>query len=105
MMLPMVAVGADMIPTGAFTLCSHLAPTASVGSNCQIWFVEATLMVNPPRMYSLLLNTANPPGRVVPAAAGQSSAPVSVVMTSVTGLYKNTRPVAVVAPAAEPPTQ
>jgi hypothetical protein len=75
-----------MIGTGVFTLCSHLAPTPSVGSNCQIWLVEATLMVNPPRMYSLLLNTENPPGRVVPAAAGQSSAAVSVVMTSVTGL-------------------
>jgi hypothetical protein len=82
----MVAVGAYMIPIGVLVLCNHFEPTAAVGSNCQIWFVEATLMVNPPRMYSLLLNTENPPGRVVPAAAGQSSAPVSVVMVSVAGL-------------------
>jgi hypothetical protein len=83
----MEAVGAYMIPTGVFTLCSHLAPTAAVGSNCHIWFVEATLMLNPPSMYSLLLVTAKPPGRIVPAASpGQLSAPVSVVTVSVTGL-------------------
>ena len=87
MMPLMVQVGAYMIPTGVFVICVHLAPTAAVGSNCQIWLVEATLMLNPPRMYSLLLATANPPGRIVPAASpGQLSAPVSVVTVSVTGL-------------------
>ena len=87
MMPPAAAVGAYMIPTGAFTLCSHLEPTAAVGSNCHIWFVEATLMLNPPSMYSLLLATAKPPGKIVPAASpGQLSAPVSVVTVSVAGL-------------------
>src|SRR6266480_3120572 len=61
----MVQVGAYIIPTGVFVLCSHLAPTAAVGSNCHIWFVDPTLILNPPRMYSLLLNTVNPPGRGV----------------------------------------
>ena len=66
-----------MIPTGVSTLCSHLEPMAAVGSNCQIWFVEATLMLNPPSMYSLLLALAKPPGRIVPVASpGQLSAPV-----------------------------
>ena len=32
--------GGYMIATGAFTLCSHLAPTAGLGANCQIWLVE-----------------------------------------------------------------
>jgi len=100
----MVQVGAYMIPSGVFTLCVHLAPTARVGSNSQIWFVDATLILNPPRMYNLLLATANPPGKVVPPAPGQLS-PVKVLAVSVTGLYANTRPVAVVCPAAEPPTQ
>ena len=50
-MMPFMAhVGAYMIPSGVFTICVHLAPTAAVGSNCHIWFVEATLMLNPPRM-------------------------------------------------------
>ena len=85
-MMPLMAqVGAYMIPTGVFVLCVHLAPTAAVGSNSQIWFVDATLILNPPRMYSLLLATANPPGRIVPMAPGQSS-PVKVVGVSVTGL-------------------
>jgi hypothetical protein len=83
----MAAVGAYMIPTGVFTLCSHLEPTAAVGSNCQIWLVEATLMLNPPRMYSLLPVTANPPGRIVPAASpGQLSPAVRVLTVSVIGL-------------------
>ena len=83
----MAAVDAYMIPSGAFTLCSHLEPTAPVGSNCHIWFVEATLIWNPPSMYSLLPVTAKPPGRMLPAASpGQLSAPVSVVTVSVTGL-------------------
>jgi hypothetical protein len=47
----MVVVGAYMIPTGVVTGDSvHLAPTAAVGSNAQIWFVDATLILNPPRM-------------------------------------------------------
>jgi hypothetical protein len=46
----MVHVGAYMTPTGVFTLCSHLAPMAAVGSNCHIWFVEAMLIWNPPSM-------------------------------------------------------
>jgi len=83
----MVQVGAYMIPTGVFVFCVHLAPTARVGSNSQIWFVEATLMLNPPNIYSLLPVTAKPPGRIVPAASpGQLSAPVSVVAVSVAGL-------------------
>src|SRR5437667_264951 len=69
------AVDAYMTATGVFTLCNHLEPTAAVGSNCHIWLVEATLMLNPPIMYSLLPFTAKPPGRIVPAAShGQSSA-------------------------------
>ena len=76
-----------MIPTGVFTLCSHLEPTAAVGSNSHIWLVEATLMLKPPSMYSLLPVTAKPPGKIVPAASpGQLSALVSVVTVSVTGL-------------------
>ena len=62
----MVPVGAYMIPTGVFTFCGHLEPAAAVGSNSHIWLVEATLMLNPPRMYSLLLVTVKPPGRIVP---------------------------------------
>jgi len=86
-MPPLAHVGAYITPSGVFTLCSHLAPTAAVGSNSHIWFVEATLMLNPPSMYSLLLATAKPPGRIVPAASpGQLSALVSVVTVSVTGL-------------------
>ena len=74
-----------MIPTGVFTLCVHLEPTAAVGSNSHIWLVELTLMLNPPRMYSLLL-TANPPGRIVPEASpGQLSAAVRLVIVSATG--------------------
>ena len=42
-------------------------------------------MLNPPSMYSLLLATAKPPGRIVPIAPGQSS-PVKVVAVSVAGL-------------------
>src|SRR5207249_9954465 len=106
MMPPMAAVGAYMIPSGVLTLCSHLEPTAAVGSNCHIWFVEATLIWNPPSMYSLLLVTAKPPGRMLPAASpGQLSAPVSVATISLAGLEKNTRAVAVVCPAADPPRQ
>jgi hypothetical protein len=44
-----------MIPTGVFTFSVHLEPSAALGSNSQISLVEATLMLNPPRMYSLLL--------------------------------------------------
>ena len=44
-------------------------------------------MLNPPRIYSLLLVTAKPPGRIVPAEfPGQLSALVSVLAVSVTGL-------------------
>ena len=83
----MAAVGAYMTGTGVFTLCNHLDPTAAVGSNCHISLVAATLMLNPPTMYSLLPVTAKPPGRIVPAASpGQLSALVRGVMTSVTGL-------------------
>src|SRR5947207_15346166 len=106
MMPPMAAVGAYMIATGVFTSCVHFEPTAAVGSNCHIWLVEPTLMLNPPSMYSLLPVTAKPPGRIVPPESpGQLSAAVRVVRTSVTGLYKNTCAVAVVCVAAEPPTQ
>src|SRR6266516_3680844 len=54
--MPVIAaVGAYMIPSGVVTGASvHLAPTAAVGSNAQIWLVEATLMLNPPRIYILL---------------------------------------------------
>ena len=83
----MAAVGAYMIPSGVFTICVHFEPTAAVGSNCHIWLVEATLMLNPPRMYNLLLTTAKPPGRIVPAASpGQLSPAARVLMVSVTGL-------------------
>ncbi len=87
-MMPFMAhVGAYMIPSGAFTLCSHLEPTVCVGSNCHIWLVEATLMLNPPKMYSLLFATAKPPGRIVPALSpGQLSPEVRVVAVSVAGL-------------------
>ena len=76
-----------MIPTGAFTLCTHLEPMGAVGSNSHIWLVEDTLMLNPPRMYSLLLHpTAKPPGKIVPAASpGQLSAAVRLVIVSATG--------------------
>src|SRR5437016_6878668 len=101
----MVHVGAYMIPSGVFTFCAHLEPAAALGLNSQISFVEATLMLNPPRMYSLLLATVNPPGRIVPAASpGQSSLPRRAGV-SVVGSYVNTRAVAVVCVAAEPPTQ
>src|ERR1700752_4346528 len=104
-MIPLIVqVGAYMIPSGVFTIWVHLAPTAWEGSNCHIWFVEPTLMLNPPRMYSLLLATANPPGRMVPRAPGQSS-PVRVVAVSVAGSEENTRAAAGVCPAAAPPTQ
>jgi hypothetical protein len=87
-MMPSIAhVGAYMIPTGAFTLWNHLAPTAAVGSNCQIWLVDATLISKPPIMYNLLLTTANPPGRIVPdASPGQLSPAPSVSIVSLTGL-------------------
>src|SRR6266480_4551918 len=106
MMLFMEHVGAYMTPSGAFTFCVHLEPTAAVGSNSHISLVEATLMLNPPSMYSLLLFTANPPGRIVPMASpGQLSGAVRVSMLSATGSYRKTRAVAVTFPAAEPPTQ
>src|SRR5438270_13931363 len=101
----MVQVGAYMIPSGVFTFCVHLEPAAALGSNSQISFVEDTRMLNPPRMYSLLLATVKPPGRIVPAASpGQSSVP-SRAGVSVTGSAVNTRPVAVVWPADDPSTQ
>jgi hypothetical protein len=82
----MVQVGAYMTPSGVFVICVHLEPTAAVGSNCHIWLVEATLMLKPPSMYSLLLNTANPPGKIVPAASpGQLSELVRLVIASATG--------------------
>jgi hypothetical protein len=87
-MIPFIAhVGAYMIPSGVFTIWVHLAPTPAVGSNCQIWFPEATLMLNPPRIYILLPVSANPPGRIVPEASpGQLSPLVRVVAVSVAGL-------------------
>src|SRR5437660_9973583 len=96
----MVHVGAYMIPSGVFTFCAHLEPAAALGSNSQISFVEATLMLNPPRMYSLLLATVNPPGSIAPTASpGQSSLPrrpgVSVARSEV-----SRRALAVVFPAA-----
>ena len=55
------------------------------GVNSQIVSVIAVLIWNPPRMYSLLLNTAKPPGRVMPSVSpGQGEAMLSI--TSVTGL-------------------
>ena len=86
-MPPMAVVGAYMIPSGVVTgAIVHLAPTAAVGSNAHIWLVEATLMSNPPSMYSSLPVTAKPPGRIVPAASpGQLSPAVRVVAVSVTG--------------------
>src|SRR5438067_13912073 len=99
MMPPMAAVGAYMIPSGVFTLCSHLAPTAPLGSNCHIWLVEATLMLNPPKIYILLPVSANPPGRKVPAALpGQLSAKVIVTTVPATGLKYTTREATVVCP-------
>src|SRR6266478_7140698 len=96
----MVQVGAYMTPSGVFIFGAHLEPSAALGSNSQISFVEATLMLNPPRMYSLLLATVNPPGRIVPAASpGQSSLPRRAGV-SVAGSSVNTRAVAVVFPAA-----
>src|SRR4030095_1932660 len=103
MKLPMVVVGMYARGTGnTAILCSHvLLP----GVNSQIVLTAAAgLIVNPPRIYSLLLNTENPPGKVVPPnAPGQGAA--TVVRVSVTGSYRNTRSVEVVAPAAELPTQ
>ena len=85
-MIPlMLQVGAYMIPTGVFTFCVHLEPTGALGSNSQIWLVDATLMLNPPRMYSLLLAHDKTTGRIVPMAPGQSS-PVKVAAVSLTGL-------------------
>src|SRR5205814_10556196 len=101
MIPPMAAVGAYMIPSGVFTLCSHLAPTAPLGSNCHIWLVEATLMLDPPKIYIWLPVSANPPGRIVPAALpGKVSALVSVVALSVAGFGMRTRAAAVVCPSA-----
>src|ERR1043166_4297453 len=106
-MIPFMAhVGAYMIPSGVLVICSHLAPTPRVGSNCQISLVADTLMLKPPRMYNLLFATAKPPGKIVPALSpGQLSPAVRVLTGSVIGLEENTRAVAVVWPAAEPPTQ
>jgi len=63
--------------------------------------------VKPPIVYNLLLSTAPPPGRLA-TPPGQSSADGSTAITSVTGLYVNTRvalgdPAG--APASDPPTQ
>src|SRR4030095_1482025 len=105
-MMPfMVQVGANMIPTGAFTFSVHLEPSAALGSNSQIPLVEATLILNPPRMYSLLLATANPPGRTLPGLPGQLSAALSTVWVSVAGSYEKTRDAATVSPTAEPAAQ
>jgi hypothetical protein len=87
MMSSIAQVGEYMIPSGVFTLWNHLEPTAKVGSNCQIWLVEATLISKPPKMYSLLSTVANPPGRMVPdASPGQLSEAPSVSIVSLTGL-------------------
>jgi hypothetical protein len=86
-MLPIVDVEAYMIPSGVFAICVHFKPTPVVGSNCHIWLVDAILMLKPPRIYSLLLYTVNPPGKIVPAESpGQLSPLVRAVITSVTGL-------------------
>src|SRR5258708_5025298 len=77
MILPMVHVGAYITPAGVFALCSHLERIAAVGSNCHIWLVEATLTLNPPSMYSLLLCTANPPGTIVPVLLPGQLSPLS----------------------------
>jgi hypothetical protein len=76
-----------------------------VGVNSQIVLTTpAGDTVNPPKMYSLLLNTEKPPGRVVfPNAPGHGAATGLIV--SVAGLYRNTRSAVVVCVAAEPPTQ
>src|ERR1043166_1115032 len=101
MRLPIVAVGIYARAAGnTDILCSHVLG----GVNSQIVLTVAVLIVNPPRIYNLLLNTENPPGKVVPLnAPGQGAA--ILVIASATGSYRNTRSVEVVAPAAEPPTQ
>src|SRR6266567_1914103 len=68
------------------TASTHLEPTAALGSNDHIWFVEATLMLNPPRIYILLPVSAKPPGRIVPIDPGQLSPAPSVTTISVVGL-------------------
>src|SRR5919204_6423355 len=105
-MMPfMVQVGAYIMPSGVFVFCVHLEPAGALGSNSQISFVDDTLILKPPRMYSLLLATANPPGRMVPAASpGQSSLPRRAGV-SVTGSKVNTRALALFCPAPDPPTQ
>src|SRR6185369_6132608 len=63
------------------------------------------LMLKPPRTYRTFPTTAAPPGRMVPAALPGQLSEGSVVRVSVIGSYVFTTAVAVVAPAAEPPTR
>src|SRR4051794_15749307 len=103
---PIVAAGTYPRATGrvaAFRV--QREPAVRFGSNSQIWLIMATLILKPPKMYSLLLNTAKPPGSMVPPESPGHGSVVTTVITSVTGLYWRTELVAVVAPAAEPPTE
>ena len=54
--------------------------------------------------YSLLLYTAKPPGRTLPAASPGHGSVARIVKLSATGSYTRTTAVAVVSVAAEPPT-
>src|ERR1700751_2705782 len=106
MMPPMAHVGAYMMPSGVVTGAStHLEPTAALGSNDHIWLVEATLMLNPPRIYILLPVSAKPPGRIVPMAPGQLSPPPRVTTESLTGVYETSRPGVGFSPGADRPAQ
>src|SRR5688500_9702489 len=102
---PEAAVG--MYPRGkgrAVGTRDHRVPGASAGSNFQIWVVMPTLMLNPPKTYRTLLTTAAPPGSTVPLALPGQGSIARTVSVSLIGSYWRTSEVAVVAPAAEPPT-
>src|SRR5688572_21304000 len=105
MKLPTVAVG--MYPRGAGKAVGRSvqrAPGARAGLNLQIWLVIPTPMLNPPKTYRMLLCTAAPPGSTVPPTFPGQGSVAMTVKVSVIGLYWRTSDVAVVAPAAEPPT-
>src|SRR5688500_9674523 len=105
MIPPEAAVG--MCPRGRGTAVGsrdHRLPAARAGSNFQIWVVMPTLMLNPPKTYRTLLTTAAPPGSTVPPTLPGQGSEARTVRVSVIGLYWRTSEVAVVAPAAEPPT-